>query len=734
MNAAQILAALPLLASLALAAPSPWPAQQQSALEQSRLSDQAFPGAVPLDNRGGPSVAVTCVLDARTGEPIVGARLIAVFEATYPLSGEWWSSRSVVSDSEGWVRMRLDDLRRPPTSSPAAEVWLYLEAPGYAPVVRFAGSLEPGVRLERAATVELFVRDPLDRPVSGAQVGWMLGCGHTPDLRVVHTDERGRATLSGVARGVGDLWPVARGFESTYHDLPDSQAATLRLGWAPVLRGQVVDAGGRPLREVFVGNSIYHRGPWTLTDANGRFELRGLTGPERVAVQPAGASYGELGSFWLPPDGREVTLTAGSAPEPAVAGVSIRLGDALSGEALEGVEVTLVRDGDGFTLRAHSDGEGRAELGAPAGAYDVFAVGSLWDHEPVEARLEVGAERVEPEAEPLELLLLLRPSPRIALDAAQLPAGARVVLVSAVEELYLEPAELLTLDAPVAGLIGLRVELEDRVRAVELTAAQLVPGSVIQLQAPEPVLLRLSFTTPEGEPARGWAALLAEDELLPDHRAAVRVAGSAQAAALLRTWRQGPVTLWVVPEDRRFAPRRLSLDLPLEASSFELGDVPFADPDAPMLTLLEADGRPILPGRVELRRGTEVHSLRLDPMGRLVVGTFEPLPGDSLRVESDGLLHFRVDLTGPGPWTIARPGASIALEVADEAGDPLPGFALWIDGELFESGAPSATLPGLAPGLYRAVISAPGHRSAVLTLNLALDEQRALRVLLPRRP
>jgi hypothetical protein len=48
---------------------------------------QIFPGAVPLDEQGAPTHAVTCVLDARSGRPIAGARLSAVFERPSPWPG-----------------------------------------------------------------------------------------------------------------------------------------------------------------------------------------------------------------------------------------------------------------------------------------------------------------------------------------------------------------------------------------------------------------------------------------------------------------------------------------------------------------------------------------------------------------------------------------------------------------------------------------------------------------------
>ncbi len=325
--------------------------------------------------------------------------------------------------------------------------------------------------------------------------------------------------------------------------------------------------------------------------------------------------------------------------------------------------------------------------------------------------------------------LVLEPEPRILLDRSSLPEGARVVVVVEHGEIGFDPDVPVTV--PREGFVGLRVEVGERSRAFELPPSARVDGASVALEAPAPGSVRLRLAAPDGEPTAGWVLLrdpYASDEL--DLEAARE--GDPAVEHELLTWHLGPADLWVIPADPAQAARRVCIELPLDEGPLELGEVRCADP-APSLGLIEPDGAPLAPSQVELRRPGLRERLELDAAGRLVPGSFEPREGDLLRVETEGKPPFRAELAGPGPWTVTRPAGALTVAVLDEAGDPLPVFGLWIDGEFFSASGPSATLEGLAPGLHRAVLVAAGRQSLVWHFVLGADERREVRIPLPAR-
>lgn len=704
------------------------PAIQDVAPEESaRYSELLFPGIVPVDGQGGPSVAVTCVLDAYTGLPIPGAKLTAVFEAGHPLAGEWWSTRSVFADAEGWVRLRLDDLAPRGDVAPGAQPWLYVEAKGYATQASLGRHLEPSVRLEPGRSHEVLVLDALDRPLVGAQIGWYLGCGHTPDVRVVRTDTRGRARFEDVDPEDGELWVVARGAQSDPLDPWGGTFTRLRVEPAPVWRGRVLDASGAPLEGLFVGQSVYHRGPWTRSGAGGRFELFGLPVGASVWVGDVGQSYPGMASFDLPEPGREVVFVVPIDASAHQGTVEVALRGP-AGEPLSGTALMLMRADDGFTVTGTSDGAGLAALQVPPGRYTVRAGGELSGFEPRRAEVRVEASATGAAAR-VELVLL--PEPRIHLDRTGLPDDARVVVVAEHGELEFDPSSPVTV--PREGFVGVRVEVGERSRAIELPLAARVDGATVALEAPAPGIVRLWLAGPEGEPAQGWALLRDPHGSERLDVGATRVSDPAREHEL-RTWHLGPADLWAIPADPAFAARRVRLELPLGEGPLDLGEVRLADPGATWLGLIEADGAPLAPSRVELRRPGLRELLELDAAGRLAPGTFEPREGDLLRVETEGWPPFRAELVGSGPWTVTRPAGALSVEALDETGAPLPVFGLWIDGEFFAASGPGATLEGLAPGLHRAVLVAPGRQSLLWNFTLGPDERRAVRMPLPPAP
>ena len=150
--------------------------------------DRELPEGVRLDDReaGKAWWKPVRILDADTGLPVPGARVDNWWETDWPGAEPWEDclAQSAIADEDGYVLMR---------NRVDYGFWFYVEAEGYAPlgVMSFEGEH----RIRRGADFTIEVRDWFERPVAGAVVEYLLGCGHTPNARVETTDGDGRAVL-----------------------------------------------------------------------------------------------------------------------------------------------------------------------------------------------------------------------------------------------------------------------------------------------------------------------------------------------------------------------------------------------------------------------------------------------------------------------------------------------------------------------------------------------------------
>ena len=229
------------------------------------------------------------VIDGHRGTPIPRAELLLIEEAKAPIGGAPIVAWRGQADEQGFLSMRVDK---------AAEgyqpwSWLCVRADGYCQHMQMGGFDDEVVSLMPTIAVPVQVRDWRNQPVAGAQVGFCAGCGHTPDLVHGVTNANGTVTLSGVdiSQGIADFYVVHPDLELGYDNppwFPGTQPMLIRLATGVPHTGVVVDHAGKPVAGVAVGLSTVHRGPWTLTRADGAFALFGLDTVCDLHVQQAG--------------------------------------------------------------------------------------------------------------------------------------------------------------------------------------------------------------------------------------------------------------------------------------------------------------------------------------------------------------------------------------------------------------------------------------------------------------
>ena len=413
-------AAVRLAPSLLLAACGslPAPDAEDSLLEW----DRELPDGVRIADLGDDEprthLPVRVVEDA-TGNPIPGARIDGWDEAGTP--GAWsWADYLYFSERTDRDGLALIPVEHPPD-------WHYVEAPGFGPWGEQV--LEEEIRLKPGVDVVVEVRDLLDRPLPGVEVECMLRSRHTPPVRVVTTGPDGRCTFRCVDPERGFLWVRGAGiagrngaYDNGFDGLEwAGDRWILRGDPAPVVEGRVLLFDGTPAAGAAVGTAEAHRGPWTLTDGDGRFRLLGAPPWTSLDVR-------------YRPDGDDGTLFTTFRPVPGFA-TTVRLPDPADlyengemrprpeGEAPlllrvrvvtpehlappSEVRITLVREEDGLSwwdVIPFVDGVAEGSFEVEPGRWRAAVVGGAGPLRPVEAFVEVGEEGGEvvlrPEAAP----------------------------------------------------------------------------------------------------------------------------------------------------------------------------------------------------------------------------------------------------------------------------------------------------------------------------------------------
>ena len=266
-----------------------------------------------------PSWLVARVVDDITGTPIANADVFLVREADTPVAGQFWYTRKVKSDANGWMRAPIGDIK---------DKWhmQVLRHPQYGVAAR-VGSGDTIWRVSRPFDVPVRIVDWRGDPVSGANIGFCGGCGHTPDLQNATTDANGIAVLTQIDphSDIGDVYVQHEGLGLGYDSIrwnPGETPEVVECRWAPAMTGILVDHRDQPIANAFVGTTSVHRGPWTRTAQDGSFRLLGAPAssePSQVCLPNGRRLWFESAKQFpakltVPEEGREGTITQPSTP------------------------------------------------------------------------------------------------------------------------------------------------------------------------------------------------------------------------------------------------------------------------------------------------------------------------------------------------------------------------------------------------------------------------------------
>jgi len=310
-----------------------------------------------------PGVLVTgIVTDAATGLPVAGAEVD---------SGKLGSLGIARTDADGGYTLRGVECGAGRFPS------LRARAPGFAALRRQTGTMSSDAlrvdfELRPGHSAGGRVIGPDDRPVAGALV---IACGHGVsqdawyyDERAVRTEPDGRFRIADLAKGAHHtLFLRKDGCGTKVFDFPsDEESRTavdfgdLRLPEPATVLGRVVDEGGRPIPEAFVGiegansdalrfsdpetGQLYARGTRrsTRSDGAGRFGFSDIA-PGTYTIT-ATAMKGSATTAQ-----REIRVEEGETQEDVV--LALTVGEILEGEVLDpdgrpvlGVSVLALRE------------------------------------------------------------------------------------------------------------------------------------------------------------------------------------------------------------------------------------------------------------------------------------------------------------------------------------------------------------------------------------------------------
>lgn len=197
-------------------------------------------------------------------------------------------------------------------------------------------------------------------------------------------------------------------------------------------------------------------------------------------------------------------------------------------------------------------------------------------------------------------------------------------------------------------------------------------------------------------------------------------------------YRRGWQLMGVRPNDGALRPRYLWVLLPADGGTRALGDLAVGQP--PQLTVRDGSGAPLAGATVALLRPgwqepADPSRWPLDAEGGWLGPDLQQ--GDWVVVRrDDDAVPFRTELKGSGPWTIVPPDGAVDLDVVGADGARL-GAVVVVGDHAEESDGP-LRLHGLPHGPTRLWISAPGHRSARVDVEVGAAP-RTVRVELPPR-
>lgn len=707
------------------AAPAVLPASAPTAPAEEEW-DRELPAAWQLHDFAGdesedfglPAISVIAVrvVDDVTDAPIAGARIDNWWEADTPHAEPWdqWHEGAWTTDLDGLAVVPAVD-RAP---------WYYVEAPGYAPFGEMA--LEDEYRLVRGVDAVVEVRDVRGVPVAGVVVDYLLGCGHTANVRCETTGADGRVVLRCVDPRRGDVWLRAPGLAGRNEGygglpLPVDGVHVVHGNPSPVLEGRVLRADGTPAAGARVGSREAHRGPWTVAGADGRYRLVGaIPGDELMAMAPHAEEVpegfeplqtefrsvpGVFATVRLPAEPRRrptneerqaerdrrraerEAFERGDEPDPVLPpdgpGIRVRVSAAPGATPSRRVGLLFVRDGDGRALRCFPrfrDGVAERAEAVGLGTWTVIAGD-------VSGALRPSSQRVVVTSGWSVASFTLAANPvwrvRVAEQGADgvvrergLVEGDRVSIVGETDH----GVATLRLDA--------RGDADGRIH---------VPATgrfVVELRS-EGRVARAAFDGPPDDAGPVLALpALPPDEDVRDVAERPRELAAARVQVFL-------------PDGRPAAGRRVTV-------------VTKAEPLARDREIPRSD----------------TWELALDDDGAATSG-FDR--GDRVVLEADddafeGTLPLVATIGGPGPWTLRWPAGEVTLRAVDASGAPLDEFAVaQIGWDAWDPTDGAVRLRGVAPGPLRLLVGAPGCRMRDVRLVLAPDEKRDVAVTLRPR-
>lgn len=706
-------------------------------------------------------VYATRVVDARTGMPLPGTRLVLVPGVRDATERAMHRDATVSADDLGFVRVSSDDLR--------GSHWFrhaVIDAGHHGPIARSLKDLPSVVALEPACNWPIEVRDAFDRPIAGAEVG--LALPNSGGLvRIATTDATGRATLSTVeptafgddlADAVRELHVRAEGFVSSPMRatfLPGEPPTLVRLQPTNSLRGRVLAPNGEPMAGVFVNDE-------TRTGADGAFVLPALDPGDAVRIQLTTRSREH--TFRCPATATRCDLVlprAGATRAKELATLRIVVRDAATRQPLanahvhawcsgwlpnEWAYVRRVEDEVPVLDEGITDPTGTVTIELPVGAIGVrvrSSAGTGRNELPTHDEVRRDVTTARSEATTLVVDVAPRPLATVTFadDVRQAwlvtPAGRHRVARDAASD---------TVRVPIPGQAPFAFAVDtDRAPAERVFAFTAPPDGPIALRGFPPTRVAATVRDTEGRALGVRARLAPRCEMQPAHEPetlAWREFADGQVA--LPATDVGRAWLHVVPLRPGHRPLVVPVVLPPRGddASAVLGTLALAPTATPHLRILRADSTPAQ-GMVLLRRDGVAMRGALDADGAF--DALLPRPGDVVTWTPDapeepsaadtraGALAVRARLAGPGPWTVRAGSGRVRFELRDDRGFPLQDGLLWCGLDTFDV-HDVFELHGIDDAPREFVIGASGCEGVRVTLQLAPGERRTLPIVLRRRP
>jgi len=658
------------------------------------------------------------IVDAETGKPIPGARLIRHEEDT----SESALQRSPVlgwgeADPTGIAYCEAAEGDQRPSSH-----WV-VEAPGYAPQCEFATFPPALVSLRRGEQVTLRVLDAFGDPVEGAALDVFDGCSHAPALARATSDAKGLASFGPVDLNDLRLWIESpRGcvepldMEQVFGQGARVPDVVLEPGVVP--RGRVVDRLGKPLPGVLVRAVGRERGPATLTGTDGRFVLPMVPRGTDLWMRPwdfFGKSTPYVDDLDL--GGTiEVTLDPLGRVKRPWKGASLRITALVpqGADSVEDVHLAVVREGDGVrdevTLLPAAPpataGTFTVEIPIAPGAHRIEALGDLegaFDCAP--ARVEVAPGTVG------EATLAVSGRPRLRIVGTR-PEDATVELVTASESRSVDDgadAEPVLLAADVRAVLHLR----DGFGSVTIVHVGSARDGSREARIPNTPVHHVRWpkdVKPES------AHLLYRGR----KQHVVEIEGG------IATWAAGDLVL-VVSLGVADQVHRIPLTLPMEGAA-DLTIDPRTTPAVPETAL--AVFRVVRPAGA-----TGNISQSVSVGGGYASSSDEKIEasvGARITVTLEGYLPKRILVTKAESREVRWGTASLALTVTDAAGEPVDA-RVYLDDEALWAPEGVLAVAGLDAGPHRVLIAGGGSKGPGVELRLLLrdGETRTKKVALP---